>query len=88
MKIKSGFVLKKTAGRNVAISMGDDYNGFKGMVTLTGIAPFYWELLQTEQTMDSLAESAVKEYNISKEQALADLEPFIEKLKNAGIIDG
>ena len=87
MKLKKGFVLKKTAGRYVAVSMGDDYNGFMGIVTLSGIAPFYWELLKTEQTLDSLAESAEKEYDITKQEALEDIKPFIQKLLDANILE-
>lgn len=87
MKLKKGFVLKKTAGRYVAVSMGDDYNGFMGMVTLFGTAPFYWELLKSEQTLDSLAESVTKEYDVTKEEAIKDLKPFIKKLLDAGILE-
>ncbi|MBQ9354543.1 MAG: PqqD family protein [Clostridia bacterium] len=87
MKLKKGFVLKKTAGRYVAVSMGDDYNGFMGMVTLSGTAPFYWELLKSEQTLDSLAESVTKEYDVTKEEAIKDLKPFIKKLLDAGILE-
>lgn len=87
MKLKKGFVLKKTAGRYVAVSMGDDYNGFMGMVTLSGTAPFYWELLKSEQTLDSLAESVTKEYDVTKEEAIEDLKPFIKKLLDAGILE-
>lgn len=87
MKLKKGFVLKKTAGRYVAVSMGDDYNGFMGMVTLSGTAPFYWELLKSEQTLDSLAESVTNEYDVTKEEAIKDLKPFIKKLLDAGILE-
>ena len=87
MKLKKGFVLKKTAGRYVAVSMVDDYNGFMGMVTLSGTAPFYWELLKSEQTLDSLAESVTKEYDVTKEEAIEDLKPFIKKLLDAGILE-
>lgn len=87
MKLKKGFVLKKTAGRYVAVSMGDDYNGFMGMVTLSGTAPFYWELLKSEQTLDFLAESVTKEYDVTKEEAIKDLKPFIKKLLDAGILE-
>ena len=87
MKLKKGFVLKKTTGRYVAVSMGNDYNGFMGMVTLSGTAPFYWELLKSEQTLDSLAESVTKEYDVTKEEAIKDLKPFIKKLLDAGILE-
>lgn len=88
MKLKKGFVLKKVAERYVAVSMGNDFNGFNGMITLTGSAPFYWNLLKTEQTLDSLSESASLEFGITKKEAVSDLIPFLNKLSDAGIIDG
>jgi len=88
MKLKTGFLIKEMAGKSYAVSMGKDYNGFKGMISLSGSAPFYFELLKTEQTMDSLAQSAVEKFGISKEEAIKDLEPFIKKLCDAGVIEG
>ncbi len=88
MKLKSGLMLKKTGGIDVVVSLGEQHNDFKGIITLSGTGGFYWNLLKTEQTVESLVQSAVAEYDVKPEEAKADLLLFLDKLKEAGVLEG
>ena len=87
MKLKSGLVLRNIGGRDIAVSLGQPHNDFNGMITLSGPGSFYWELLKTEQTVESLVKAATEEYDVTPENAEADLLPFLEKLRKAGVLE-
>ena len=47
MKISTGYILKKVAGKNIVVSVGDN-SGFNGMITLNDTGAFFWNLLEKQ----------------------------------------
>ena len=86
MKICEGYLLRTVAGKNIVVSVGNDVN-FNGMLTLNETGVFFWNLLQKDTTKEEMLEAVLNEYDVSSKIALQDIEGFIQKLKDTGILE-
>ena len=86
MKISEGYLLRAVAGKNIVVSIGNDVN-FNGMLTLNDTGVFFWNLLQKGTTKEEMLEAVLKEYDVSSDIALQDIENFLKKLKDTGILE-
>ena len=80
------FLLQEVAGSQVIVPVGDATREFAGIVTLNAAGVHLWNALQTEQTKESLAKVLTDRYEVSNAQAMADVEKFLQKLKNVGAV--
>jgi len=53
---------------------------------LKGTARRIWELLEEPRTLGSLVDVLAAEYSISPARCLADIEPFLERLRKNGLL--
>ncbi|MBQ9079543.1 MAG: PqqD family protein [Clostridia bacterium] len=87
MKIKNGFVLSKIGNDTVAVATGELSRNFAGVVMLGGCGAFLWEKLTEETDREALVEALLAEYDVDKERASRDVDDFIKKLSDAGILE-
>ena len=81
-----GYVRRKIAGADVLVSIGGRIADFNGYITLNETCAFLWDLLQTPQTPEHLAQLLFEEYEVSYEQALQDIEQWLQTMLNQGMI--
>ncbi|MCI9273782.1 MAG: PqqD family protein [Clostridiales bacterium] len=86
MKVKDGFILRKMSDMGVVAPVGEISENFHGMVTLNQTGIYLWELMQQEITGEQLAESLMEEYDVDQETAAQDVENFLRKAREAGIV--
>ena len=84
MKLKEGFVLRKVADTWVVLAIGAASVDFNGMLTLNNTGAKLWELIEKGVDREGLADALTAEYEVSKEQALEDVDTFYRKLVQAG----
>ena len=87
MKIKNGFALKKIAGSWVVLPLAEQTLDFTGMLTLNESGRMLWSLLESGCCRDDLVAALEREYEVSHEVALADVDEYIETLAHVGCID-
>lgn len=87
MKLKENFILRQVAGTWVVLPVGEATAKFNGMLSLNETGAMLWKLLQSGADKQQLLDAVTKEYNISSDIALADIEEFLEKLAKAGCLD-
>lgn len=89
MKIKKGFVLRTVCGENVIVGEGLDAINFGRMLSLNETAAWLWKkaLEQGDFTAQSLAEALCTEYEVTPEQALADVKETIENWTKLGVVE-
>lgn len=87
MKRNSDFLLREVADTLVIVPVGKAAAQFSGMITLNATSAFLWELLETEQTAQSLAEALTNRYAVEEETAQKDVEDFIKKLSAIGAVE-
>lgn len=86
MKQNSAFLLREVAGTLVIVPVGKAAAAFSGMITANATSAYLWQLLETEQTVQTLTEALVARYEVDRTKAQEDVENFVNKLKIVGAI--
>ena len=87
MKFKNDFIVKEISGSTVVIPVGNRVADFNGMLKLNETGVFLFNLLKNDTTIEALVQSLVDEYEVTKEKANEDVITFVNKLKEADIIE-
>ena len=87
MKIKEEFLLRKIADTYVVVPVGSAVVDFSGLVTLNESGALLFEKLQKGAEESDLVAALLEEYDVSREIACADVKKFIEKVKDADILE-
>jgi hypothetical protein len=87
MIIKQGFMLREVAGNFVVVAIGEASKKFNGVINLNESGAFLWKQLTKEVTKEQLLEALLNEYDVSEEIAKNDIDKFINKLKEADILE-
>lgn len=88
MRIEKEFVLREIAGDHIIIPTGSTVLDFNGLITVNEEGVTLWNMLQEEVTMDELVRGILNEYDIEEKVARADIQEFLEKLIEGGILAG
>ena len=84
MRIKDGYLLKEVAGNYVVVPVGNI--DFDGMISLNQTGVSIWKMLETDTDFEKLLAQFLDEYDVDEETAKADLNAFIAKLKDTGLL--
>ncbi len=87
MKIKDGFILRNVGGQNVVVALGEASRSFNGLIRLNETGSFLWKKLWHDMTEEALCAALLAEYDVTPEQAAADVARFIETLGKAALLD-
>lgn len=87
MKIKKGFMLREVAKNYVVVAVGEASKEFNGVINLNETGAFLWKQLIDDNTVDGVVAALLNEYDVSEEAARKDVELFINKLKEAKILE-
>lgn len=86
MRIVSGFLIRQIADETVAIPSGKAAHQLSGLVVINGCGKFLFDLLQTEQTEESLVNAMMDEYEVDRSTAAADIAEFLQVLRENHIL--
>lgn len=87
MKIKDSYVLRQIVDEWIVIARGVEALNFKSTLVLNESGILLWKELEKGTTLDLLIECLQKEYDIDKSTATNDVNSFITKLNQAGILE-
>lgn len=87
MKIKKGFLLKEIANSYIVVAVGSATKDFDGAITLNSVSAFLWKQLENESTIESLVTALVNEYEVDNETATNDVQEFVKKIQEAGLVE-
>ena len=87
MKIKDNFLLRKVADSYAVVPVGKLTLDFNGIITLNETGAFLFEQLQKGAEREDLIENLLKEYDVDPEKAAADIDVFLEKVKDADVLE-
>lgn len=87
MKIKEDFLLRKVADSYVVVPINSMSLDFNGIITLNETGAFLFELLQNGAEKQDLLDRMLDEYEVAPEKADADIENFLQKVKDADILE-
>lgn len=87
MKRNPNFLLRQVADSTVLVPVGPATKQFPGMIRLNETGRFVWELLEQEQTRESLTDALLARYEVTREQAAADVDAFLQRIQPTGALE-
>lgn len=84
MKLKKDYVLRQAAGAWVVLPLGEEAVNFTGMLKLNDSGVILWRVLEQGGDKNALVEALTNEYNVSQQQAEADVDEFLSALMQSG----
>lgn len=87
MKIKDGFVKRNIAGSEIVVPVGKTASEFNGMITLNESGAFFWDCLKEDTTQQEVVSKVLEVYEVTPEKAAADVEKFINMLRENDLLD-
>ena len=89
MRLKKGFVLREVCGEKIIAGEGLETINFNKLISLNDTAAMLWKKAEAlgEFTTEQLADALTEEYEVSREQALGDVEKLIAGWMEAGVVE-
>ena len=84
MKLKENFVLRQVLNSWVVLPLGAATVDFNGILNLNNSGALLWQLREQGADREGLADALTERYDVSRIQALADVDEFYATLVSAG----
>ncbi len=86
MRGNPDFMLRNVADTIVLVPVGKAAAEFSGMITLNATSAFLWQLLETEQSVESMVAAMTERYEVTEAKANEDIIAFVQTMESAGAI--
>ena len=83
--IKQGYIVREIAGEFIAVPV--DSSCGTNIVILNPVSKLLWDEMRSEKSFDELIDAMLNNYDVSKEEATADLKDFINQLAESGLLN-
>lgn len=87
MKIKDGFILRSICGEYVVVGEGLSQINFNKMLSMNDSAAYLWKEVEGKEfSAEDLIQLLLDRYEVSREQAAADVEKLLEIWIKEGVV--
>lgn len=86
MIIKKELIKREIAGDTILVPVGKTVLDSNGLFVLNELGAFIWEILPGVETEAEICNAILAEYEVSPEEAAADVADFLEKLRQLNIL--
>lgn len=87
MKQNPDFILSHVAGEHILVPVGKAAVNFNAIISLNEMGQTIWNMLTKDTSEEELLKNILAEYEVSEQQARADLDSFLAKLRENGCIE-
>ena len=88
MKIKDGFILRSICGEFIVVGEGLAQVNFNKMLSLNESAAYLWKEVEGKEfTPEDLVQLLLDKYDVSREQAEADVEKLTATWVKEGVVE-
>ena len=87
MKVKKDFMLREVAGYYVVVPVGEGALNFNGVINLNESGAFLWKTMENHVTEEELVSALLNEYDVDEARAKADVSAFVNRMKEANLIE-
>lgn len=87
MKLQGEFIVRVLQDDIVAIPVGQTALRLNGMILLNDVSKVIWECLEQETTVEDLVSAVTGAFEVTSEEAEADILEFLSKLRTADLLD-
>lgn len=87
MKIKGEFIVREIIGECVLVPVGETALRFNGIISLNPVSAVIWKGLLENKDREQLLEDILEEFEVERDQAAADLDEFLQLLRQNQLLD-
>lgn len=87
LNINKEVVYREILGQHILIPVGAALTDKTGLFNMSELGAFIWKLINESKNEDEILSAILEEYDVEKEVAKKDLEEFLSKLKEFGIVE-
>lgn len=87
MKLKGEFILRQIGEDVVAVPTGKTALRFNGMILLNAVSRLLWERLAMGCDLPGLVAAVTAAFDVTAEEAAADIEEFLASLRQADFLE-
>ena len=87
MKIHGEYVLREIVDEIVAVPVCDTALQFHGMIMLNRASKIIWQCLQTETDLPTIVKAVTETFDVSAQEAEADILEFLSQLRAAQLLE-
>ena len=87
MKLHGEFVLRQIVDETVAVPVGQTSLEFNGMILLNDVSKVIWQTLEKNTTQEEILAAVTDAFAVSPEEAKADIQEFLDKLRHLQLLD-
>ena len=86
MEIKKQLITRNIAGDTILVPVGKTVYEDNGLFVLSELGGFIWERIPAAKSKEDILRAILEEYDVSEDEAGRDLDEFLEKLTEMGIL--
>lgn len=86
MIIKKELIKRDIAGDTILVPVGKTVYDSNGLFVLNELGAFIWDLLPKVETEAEIVTAVLEEYDVTAQEAAADIAEFLDKLRSMEII--
>lgn len=87
MKLHGEFVVRQVMDQVVAVPVGQAALEFNGMILLNDVSKVIWQTLEKNTTQEEILAAVTDAFAVSPEEAKADIQEFLDKLRKLQLLD-
>lgn len=87
MKLCGEFVVRQVMDNIVAIPVGQTALRLNGMIMLNDVSKMIWDCLEQGTNPESMVKAVTDAFDVSADEAQADISEFCEKLRKLQLLD-
>lgn len=86
MRASADFIFRQVADEYLLVPVGDAARTIKGLIAMSESGGLLYQQLQNGCTKEVLVQTLLSEYEVSGEQADADVDEFLTHMRRLGIL--
>lgn len=87
MKLKYEFVERLIVDEYVLVPVGEAARAFSGMIATSEVGAYILNALKTDTTPDAILAGLIREYEVDEATAAADLDAFLDQLRQMNLLE-
>lgn len=87
MKRSRDFLLQNVGGQDFLVPLGAKVMDMNALITLNATGRLVWELLAEDRSPEELVAEVVAHFEVDQERARADIQAFLDQLRDMGLLE-
>lgn len=87
MKLRGEFVVRQVMDNTMAIPVGQTALNLNGMIMLNDVSRIIWNCLESGTDLEKLVTAITDSFEVGKEEAMADILEFLDKLRKLQLLE-